>query len=257
MIKKLIIVGFILLAFHSEAQFGYIGNKSVVSFGITSNYGLIKQSKGQYNYISDSSLCLPKFSIGLQRENKKGRVIYLEGAYQQLPNSLMQTRTMVPDPSVSYGLHNTYYYDSLFTRSDNIKFTYGIRSFRELSPLGLYFDFRMSLNSVVNKSLLKSTRVIYYDDYNYTYNSETRITRSGLVFLPEIGFGIGKIVPINKRTAFDYGARFNLVFGKYRNKNAGSDPRIEVLSISHQIVSSKKLTTANLIEVYASFNIFH
>lgn len=232
-------------------QNGYIGRRFAFQFGVGTNFSLIKHTNRFENYFTEKGILIPKLTVGIFKENSKGNSIILELTYNQLPNSLITAEKIEEK-----GFFGTYYiyskHDSLFTKSDNIKLTYGFRRYKELGPLGRYFDFRFCTNLTFNTSLFKSEVKESYIDYNIYNSTITKIVTSSEIFSPQLTFGFGKVIPLNKRMALDFGARGSLFIGRTSGFSSFDDP-----ILYHRIISLKKLISTNLFELYVNILLFN
>ncbi|MCJ8289043.1 MAG: hypothetical protein HRT58_06470 [Crocinitomicaceae bacterium] len=231
-------------------QLGYLGNRVGIELGVGTNYAVIKSNRIFHNYSIDDGLLLPKISFGIHRENRKGTIIHLQTIYNQLPNSQINAWKIVNNGPTKY---NTI--DTAWTQSDNLQLSLGWRKFRELAPLGLYFEFQMKSNIVFNETLYRSESRTDYTDFNY-YESSVKYKESKQVsVVPEIGFAMGATYPLNDLLVLDIGAKFNLTLGKFRDKDGDID-EIPKSVLFHRILSSRKLFTTNFLELYVNIILF-
>jgi hypothetical protein len=252
MISPLRYVAFFVIyfvSFQSLSQLGYLGKRFGVELGVASNFSLFN-SRDFHNYEADEDILLPKFSIGVNRENKRGTVVHWRMMYNQLPNS--QVSSLLSTPA---GATVTTEIDSAWTKSNNLQFSIGYRKYRELSPLGLYFEFQFECNVVFNRSLLYSERLVEYPELNYFERTIGYKYIEETSFIPEIGLSLGSSYPLSNKFIIDYGGRLNITLGKFRDKGGNKD-ELPDSSTLHRILSSRKSFAHNFLEFYVNIILF-
>lgn len=247
--KRLLCTLFLLIAFASNAQLGYLGRRTSFSFGLGTNYMLTVPSTRHYEVEVDDRLVLPKLSFGLQRENKKGRIVRLEGTYQQLPDLRFIENTEQAQSTTSI-----YSDETALIRSSNIRFLYGLRVFRGLAPLGIYNEFRLAVNYAQSQAYYSSkTTTVYPGISLYEVQTNDRIYE-GNFWIPEIGYQFGGVIPLNKRLALDIGGAFNINLGWVKRSN--QKPSLSDEEQFQKLSIAKRLTQSNLFELHINLLIF-
>ena len=145
--------------------------------------------------------------------------------------------------------------DNLFTQILPLQLSLGFKRFRDLAPLGFYFEFQLKSNVVFNKSLYRSEYRIDYTDINYFESWVKYKEYKNVSVVPEVGIAIGANYPINDFMTLDVGGKFNLALGKFRDKD-GDLNQIPKPEIYHRILSSRKLFVTNLFELYVNVILF-
>lgn len=248
--NQIIFTLFLLLASASYGQLGYLGKRTGIEVGGSSNHGVVGNLRLFYDYTEDKDILPPKVSIGIHRETKKGTIIHLIGTYNQLPNSQISSFNIQKSPGFEFQE-----IDTIWTQSNNMQFALGIRKYRELAPLGLYFEFLFKGNFVSNKSLYRAEERDKYTELNYFDSRVDFETVDGSSIIPEFGMSIGTTIPLNKIFLLDVGGSFNLSFGRYTGK-FGDITKKENADSVHKILSSKKIFQTNLLELYVKIILF-
>lgn len=248
--NQIILTLFILLASASYGQLGYLGKRTGIEVGVGTNHGVVGSLLTFNNYTEDNDILLPKLSAGLLRETKKGTVWHLVGTYHQLPNSHISSYQVEEGTEVVYK-----HIDTIWTQSNNLQFGLGMRKYRELAPLGLYFEFQFKANFISNKSLYRAEDIDEYISLNYFDKRVDFQTVERSSIIPEFGMQIGTTIPLNRIFAVDVGASLNFSFGRYRGK-FGDITLLKNADSIHRIVSSKKIFQTNLLELYAKIILF-
>lgn len=249
-LKTLSLLMVVSVSFFGNGQHGYFGNRVGIEVGVGTNYSVGKNNRYFYDYVADKDLLLPKLNLGFHVANKNGKVIHWQAIYQPLPNSRISSWSVNETTGTNF---NTI--DTVWTKSDNLQLSWGFRKFRELAPLGVYFEFQLKSNFVVNKSLYRSEYRVDYTDINYFESSVEYDEFNNVSVIPEVGISIGANVPINDAMTLDVGGKLNVTMGKFKNKGGDYD-QIPSSDVYHRILSSRKLFATNLIEVYVNIILF-
>ena len=248
--NQIIFILFILLASASYGQLGYLGKRTGIEVGVGTNQGVVGSLLTFNKYTEDNDVLLPKLSVGVLRETKRGAVLHLVGTYHQLPNSHISSYQVEEGIDVVFKQ-----IDTIWTQSNNLQFALGMRKYRELAPLGLYFEFQCKANFISNKSLYRSEDIDEYTSLNYfdkRVDFET-VERSSII--PEFGMSVGTTIPLNRVFAIDVGASVNFSFGRYTGK-FGDITLMKNADSIHKILCSKKIFQTNLLELYAKIILF-
>lgn len=249
--RNLLFLLFVIsFSINSYGQLGYLGKRTGVEFGMASNYPLIANTREFHGYTVDDDILLPKFSLGIHRENKKGNFAHWQLVYCQLPNSRINAWMVKGDGPTKLNV-----IDTAWTKSDNLQISLGWRKFRELAPLGLYFELQFKSNIVFNSTTYRNENRTEYTDFNYYSSSVSYKEYSKVSAVPEIGLSLGANFPINEGLLLDVGTKLNLVVGRFRDKKGDPD-EIPEIDLMHRILSSRKLRTSNLFEVYVNIILF-
>ena len=248
-----LILSFILIlsiSFFGYGQLGYLGKRVGVEFGVGSNYAVFNNSKEFHNYTVDKQFLLPKLSFGIHKENTKGTIMHWQAVYNQLPNSEISSWSV--KSSLGSDRNDI---DTVWTKSDNLQFSLGFRKYKELAPIGFYIELQFKSNIVVNKSVYREENRMDFVDLNYFQSTVKYSDLSNVSVIPELGFSMGATYPMNDFMTLEIGGRFNLVLGKFRDKD-GDVNLIPDTDTFHRILSSRKVFATNLIEQYASIILF-
>jgi len=248
--RSIIIILFLLTSLSLEAQLGYLGRRTSLSLGLGSNY-VFGTPFTIYEEEIDNKLVLPRFNFGLNRENRKGRIVRLEGSYQELP-----------DIQLSYFWNFTGHAPNIYEekietaliRATNYRILYGLRFFQDLAPLGMYYELRFAIDYIKCQSYQTATWTTFYPTISLSEGFTSSAIYSANYYIPEIGFQVGHIFPLNRRLALDIGSAFNINFGGVLKKNRPYDLRSP--SIHQKIAGSKLLTRSNILELHLNLIIF-
>ena len=238
------------LTFNSYGQLGYLGHRVGIELGVGSNYPIVKNIREFHNYTVDDELLLPKVSFGIHRENRKGTIVHWQTCYNQLPNSRISAWKISGNGPTKFNV-----IDTAWTQSDNLLFSLGWRKFRELAPLGFYFELQLKSNVVFNRTLYRNENRTDYTDFNYFESSVSYREFKKVSMVPEVGLSMGATYPLNDLLILDVGAKFNVPLGKYKDKD-GDPNKIPVSDLYHKILSSRKIFATNFLELYVNIIIF-
>jgi len=246
-----LVISFILsVSFIGYSQLGYMGKRVGIEIGVGSNNTVFGNSYWLYNYTVERDLLLPKLNFGLIHANRTGTVFRLAVLYSQLPNSHVSSFREGWQVST-----NSREIDTIWTASENIQWGLGIRKYYGLAPLGMYYEFQWKTNFVFNRSLRRSETQIDYLDNNYSETVVSYDENRSVSIIPEFGFSLGTSIPLGERSLFEFGGNLNFAIGRFRDKQ-GSYNMIPEWSMYNRIVSSRKVFTTNILEVYARFILF-
>lgn len=253
--KNRLYILLILLAFcttSAYAQQGYLGRNHSLSLGATSNFSLIPFNGGedyQIEFEDNKQVIFPKIDLAYSIQ-KKRTVFNFEGRYQMLPNAVQHDFSAIANTSAEI-----YVKDTIKTRTNVYRLGISIKKFSHVAPIGLYFRFGAGLNILGSKSISrKNTEAYLYDQGIWEIKDEYQ-TENGFSLIGDVSISVGKVIPLSRRFALDFGLQTNFPIARFKFNNETEGSLLN--PIFRKWITGRSLFTHNIIEAYVKVHLFH
>lgn len=209
---RLLVFIFIFLITQNRVQ-AQDEHRNIAFFaGIASNAPIFGVQNEAYDLRYDSKYLWLSPSIGIESFLKKTTksTFIAQLKYQVLPHASMN---VTKAESTENGIY-TREFDSLIMKSDNVRFSIGVKHYFSEAYQGFYLQYNAGLNLIFNKtSVCSCTRTESVDD-NYFSETGTYYSGKRKVLMPELSFTAGRVFKLNKQFSLDAGVDVGMPFGR-------------------------------------------
>lgn len=215
--------------------------------GITSNAPVFGVRNEAYDLRFDSKYVWFSPSIGIESFLKKTTksTFIAQLKYQVLPHASMN---ITKAESTENGIY-TREFDSLIMKSDNVRFSIGVKHYFSEAYQGFYIQYNAGLNLVFNKtSSCSCTRTESADD-NYFSETGTYKTQMSKSLMPELSLTFGRVFKLNNRFSLDAGLDLGMPFGKMKYPYVLDE--FPLYSTRTKMMNLNALFLTSLIELHA------
>lgn len=215
--------------------------------GISSNAPAFGVRNEAYNLRFDSQYFWLSTSIGIESFLKKSKksTLNTQITYQALPHASM---AITQSESTNNGIY-TRQFDSLIMKSDNVRFSFGVKKYFSEAFDRFYIQFNAGVNVVFNKTSICSCTRIESEEDNYFSETGDFYTKSQKNLIPELSMSFGYLFKLNDRFSIDAGLDLGVPFGKMKYRFIKD--KFPLPSSRTTVMNLNGLFLTSLIEVHA------
>lgn len=215
--------------------------------GISSNAPLFGIRSEAYNLRFDPRYFWLSMSIGIESKLKKtkGSTFITQLTYQALPHSSM---AITQSESNINGVY-TREFDSLIMKSDNVRFSLGVKHYFSEVYNGFYLQYNAGLDLIFNQTSSCSCTRIESEADNFYSETGSYSTEKSKRLMPELSLTLGYVFRLNDRFAIDTGLDVGMPFGKM--KYPYIKKTFPLLSSRTKVMNLNGLFLTSLIEAHA------
>lgn len=244
----ILLLFFLVLIFQNETLFAQEERSSVAFFGgFSSNTPVFGIRNDAYNLRFDSQYFWLSTSIGVEKflKRTKASTFITQLNYQGLPNASM---AITQSESIINGVY-TRQFDSLIMKSDNIRFSVGVKHYFSEAYTGFYIQYNAGLNLIFNQTSSCSCTRIESEGDNFFSETGTYFTEKRKVLMAELSLTFGYVVRLNDRFAIDTGFDLGMPFGRMKYQYIKDE--FPLPSVSTKVMNLNALFLTSLIEAHA------
>ena len=211
----ILIVLFQIFVSHDQTLFAQDESEKVAFYaGLTSNAPTFGIRSEAYNLRFDPHYFWLSTSIGIESKLTKTEksTFITQLMYQTLPHASME---LTQSESTVNGVL-TRKFDSLIMKSDNIRFTLGVKHYFSNAYDRFYLQYNVGLNLIFNQTSVCSCTRIESEVDNFYSETGSYSSEKSKSLIPELSLSFGYMFRINDRLAIDTGLDIGVPFGKMK-----------------------------------------